>query len=49
MMSHFTEDDIQVANKHIKRSLTSLDTREMQIKITMSNDYTPIRLAKLKK
>ena len=48
-MSHYTEEDIQVANKHMKRSLTSLDMREMQIKITMSNDYTPTRIAKLKK
>lgn len=48
-MTHFTKEYIRVANKHTKTCLTSLSFREMQIKITMNNDYTPIRTVKIKK
>ena len=45
--SHLTKEDMQTANKHVKRCYTSYLIREMQIKILMRYHCPPIRLAKI--
>ena len=49
MNRNFTDEDIDMANKHIRKCSASMAIREIHIKTTMRCHLTPVRMGKINK
>jgi hypothetical protein len=48
MNREFSKEEVQMANKYMKRFLTALVIKEMQIKATLRFLLTPVRMTIIK-